>query len=516
MKHILKTYLKPVFNRMGIYPYAHKFYFFVLRVKTVCVNLCYKLIKKHATILLYHRVGTVKNDPVMLCVSPEVFEQHLLFLQRFYSIVSLREISDRLVSGTLQGNEAAITFDDGYQDNLLEALPILEKYKAPATIFVTTKFIGEVASFEWDMKYSLEDRASVLNREEIRTLSQHPLIDIGAHTHTHPRLSDLTEEEQLKEIKLSKKILEDITGKPVTLFAYPFGGLYEFNSISKKIVKDLGFEYGYSNTQVLATKKSDRYAIDRINMREYSESQLARQLMLVHFFVSNIKDVLVEVKTTLLTLYWKWRFSRVKKINNLCHIDPCYLIRDILNSKSVVVDVGTGYSADFSLSLIKKYPGLKSFGIDPTQKHQVGLTNISNQEKNFSYTQKALYTKNTTISFYESDHRESGSLFEKHYNIKKYPSHEYLVETVTLSELLSLTQSDYIDILKMDIEGAEYDILAHASSEVLENVGQIIVEFHHKTVGIYTKKDTRKIRKKLTSIGFTEYTEDGINYLFFR
>lgn len=95
---------------------------------------------------MYHRIAAAEFDPWHLCVSPENFAQHLERLGQTYEFIRLSEVP------TCQSLEkkAAITFDDGYLDNLLAAKPILEQYSIPATVFVTTGYIGKGKEFWWD------------------------------------------------------------------------------------------------------------------------------------------------------------------------------------------------------------------------------------------------------------------------------------------------------------------------------------------------------------------------------
>lgn len=285
MKNILIKYLKPSIQKIGIYTFAYHVYFSILNILTFFMSWFYKIFYKTAPILLYHRISQISSDPVMLCVTPECFEKHLQFLKKKYKILPLSELSKRLVDRTLKGDEVAITFDDGYRDNLINALPLLEKYDIPATIFITTGLLGKVASFEWDMTYSEVDRATFLNKEEIKVLSNHRLIEIGAHTDMHTRLSRMGETEQKLEIAKSKNILEEITGKTITAFAYPFGGVYDFNNMSKKIVKELGFSFAYSSTQIFAKKTDDYFAIPRLNIRECTVFELSKKLMMFNQFL---------------------------------------------------------------------------------------------------------------------------------------------------------------------------------------------------------------------------------------
>lgn len=274
MKTKVKKKFKNFLQKFGLYIFFRTVYIYFLKQITFFENKYLKLFYKTAPILLYHRINNVSEDKLMLCVSPECFEKHLIFIKKNYDIIHLSKLSEKITKGTLRGNEISITFDDGYKDNFVKALPLLEKYNIPATIFITTKYLGKRSSFKWDLEYKVEDRAIFLNENEIRILSDHPLIEIGGHTHYHRKLSKLRYEEQKKDILENKNILEKITKKEITLFAYPFGEKKDFNKISEKIIKELGFSYAYSNTQLLSRKTKKRFDIPRINIRECDECKI--------------------------------------------------------------------------------------------------------------------------------------------------------------------------------------------------------------------------------------------------
>ena len=101
-------------------------------------------------ILMYHRIGHPLVDPWGLAVRPEYFEQHLDILQRSRHPLSLSEFVQRLEQRTLPNDAVAVTFDDGYVDNLREAKPRLEASAVPATVFVTTGTVGQRHEYWWD------------------------------------------------------------------------------------------------------------------------------------------------------------------------------------------------------------------------------------------------------------------------------------------------------------------------------------------------------------------------------
>src|SRR5689334_3311798 len=95
-------------------------------------------------ILLYHRIDVSLSDRWGLCVSPRNFESHMQELARGFSPQPLSEISRLLRLGRAPRRVVAVTFDDGYQDNLTTALPILRRWGIPATFFLC----GEASAFE--------------------------------------------------------------------------------------------------------------------------------------------------------------------------------------------------------------------------------------------------------------------------------------------------------------------------------------------------------------------------------
>jgi peptidoglycan/xylan/chitin deacetylase (PgdA/CDA1 family) len=101
-------------------------------------------------ILMYHRIATPDVDPWGLSVSPERFAEQVHALRARRTILSMDAFVARLRSGDLPHDAVALTFDDGYLDNLRRAKPILEAAEIPATVFLTTGRIGTGKEFWWD------------------------------------------------------------------------------------------------------------------------------------------------------------------------------------------------------------------------------------------------------------------------------------------------------------------------------------------------------------------------------
>jgi peptidoglycan/xylan/chitin deacetylase (PgdA/CDA1 family) len=111
-----------------------------ITMKSIC-----NLIDPPVVVLIYHRVTTLHSDPEMLAVTPENFRAQMQYLKDTVPLVRFEEDWSKMPRPAV-----AITFDDGYADNALEALPILEEVGVPATFFVSTGTIGATHGFWWD------------------------------------------------------------------------------------------------------------------------------------------------------------------------------------------------------------------------------------------------------------------------------------------------------------------------------------------------------------------------------
>ena len=117
-----------------------------------------------ALILGYHRVAHVKRDEYEVCVTPDYFAEQMEALSQYTHPLRLAELVQCLRLGSLPPKSVAVTFDDGYADNLYEAKPVLERYDIPATVFVCTGYQGR--EFWWDEL----DRLIMASRADLAVL----------------------------------------------------------------------------------------------------------------------------------------------------------------------------------------------------------------------------------------------------------------------------------------------------------------------------------------------------------
>lgn len=156
--------------------------------------------------LVYHTISEHESPlPSNIDISPERFEAHLAWLsERRETVTELRSFLKVPDSKGL----IAITFDDGFRDNFTVALPLLEKYNLPMTMFMVAGYIG---------------KEGYLDSAELKELAKHPLITVGSHGLWHRPFTVLSDGEAMYEFTESKRLIEDAIGQSVDLFAYPYG-----------------------------------------------------------------------------------------------------------------------------------------------------------------------------------------------------------------------------------------------------------------------------------------------------
>ncbi len=290
------------------------------------------------SILIYHRV-VPQPDPLLPdLVCAREFEWQLSMLGRWFTVLPLREAAARLRDGTLPPRAACVTFDDGYADNDTVALPILLKRGVPATFFVATAFLDggrmfndivietvraarrgmldarpagldmvpistleerrrAVASLLEALKYLPQEERQqrvdalcaaaavelpsdlMMTSEQVRHL-QGCGMEVGAHTVSHPILTNLGPERAVIEIRDSKQRLEAITGAPVTLFAYPNGKpRVDYRQEHVGMVRELGFEAAVSTAWGVSLAKSDPFQLPRFTPWDRTRGKFLARLV---------------------------------------------------------------------------------------------------------------------------------------------------------------------------------------------------------------------------------------------
>ncbi|MDF2635744.1 MAG: polysaccharide deacetylase [Pelosinus sp.] len=216
--------------------------------------------------LAYHQVGEVDD---IYSVTPGQFEEQMEYLQKNgYHAISLEELFDFYEGkGNLPAKPIIITFDDGYADNYLTALPILEKYNLSATVFIVPSLMGTVDYLSWEQVVEMQKRHT----------------EIGSHTMSHIGMNEISAAEQKREAVTSKTALEQQLGKPIHFFAYPYG---QFSTTSQQILKETGYKGACSGIPGLNDKNTNSYALKRINVPQpkYGLWEFRLRLLRAHLY----------------------------------------------------------------------------------------------------------------------------------------------------------------------------------------------------------------------------------------
>lgn len=242
-----------------------------------------------------------------LKVSPQFLEKIIIkYKKQEFDFISLDELSEIISSDrNLPKPFIAFTIDDGYLDNYTQALPIFERHQVPFAIFVATDFIDQKAILWWDIiedlilkndsitigdknyhchtsqekwdvfriiremilcldQKRIEEalkimfkhyeidwfepiRRQAMTWEQVREISSHPLCTIGGHTVSHSVLNQLSEDEFQKEIGENLIKIEEVIGKPVHHFAYPYGSPYEIGEREHQLISKFNLKTAFTS-----------------------------------------------------------------------------------------------------------------------------------------------------------------------------------------------------------------------------------------------------------------------------
>ena len=177
--------------------------------------------------------------------------------QGFRSL-TVSQATEVVTAGDIPSRSVALTFDDGFMSVWETAFPILVEYGFVATVFCATGCLGHPCS--WERAADIPP-FTLMPWEGVRFLASQGW-EIGAHTVSHARLPQLTEEARKKEIRESRRILEQELGRAVTSFAYPYGA---FDEASTQAVKEAGLKSAWTMKPMINTPGRDPYLLGRFN-----------------------------------------------------------------------------------------------------------------------------------------------------------------------------------------------------------------------------------------------------------
>ncbi|MBU3142926.1 polysaccharide deacetylase family protein [Clostridium sp. CF012] len=214
--------------------------------KTVAKKITLKHNNKGIPVLMYHAIGYEKGNTAR--IPKEKFKAQMKYLKdNGYSTLTLDEAYDFFKTNKpVPQKSVVLTFDDGYVDNFLEALPILKEFGFKATYFIITNVVDKSPGY--------------MSLEQLKAMQANKM-DIQSHTAKHEHLAKLSYEEQVKTLKESKAFLEKSLGKKVQYIAYPYG---EYSKETLTAVKKAGYTMAFTTGGRWSDKADGILTLDRV------------------------------------------------------------------------------------------------------------------------------------------------------------------------------------------------------------------------------------------------------------
>jgi peptidoglycan/xylan/chitin deacetylase (PgdA/CDA1 family) len=221
-------------------------------------------------ILTYHRVGLPRGGRTEpLTVPPDRFARQMRMLRRLgYAAVGMDEVAGWLGGAALPARVAALTFDDGYGDLYESVFPLLAEMKLSATIYV----VSDMEDAAW-RRDSSPHPLPLLTAAQMREMAAGG-VTFGSHTRTHRRLTECPPPELREEVAGSRKKIEDVLGREVRHFCYPYGA---FDDRVVDAVRDAGYR-----TAVTTVKDSVRPGADPLRLPRWN---VGRRAGMIKFFL---------------------------------------------------------------------------------------------------------------------------------------------------------------------------------------------------------------------------------------
>jgi len=242
-------------------------------------------------IFMYHHINTNKGD--MVTVTLDVFEAQMKFLAEAGCRTLSADELVKSISGNMETAKkaVAITFDDGYLDNYQYAFPILKRYNIKAIIFIVVDWVGKsselgspieafggkVRSLELKTKklpnhneckrLINEGKISevIMSWDMVKEMKESGLIEFYSHTMSHKRCAELSPDELSKELRDSKKIIEEKLDKACSYLCWPKGS---YNEGAIRIAREIGYKALFTTKRGVVKKDSDMSCIERIVVKD--------------------------------------------------------------------------------------------------------------------------------------------------------------------------------------------------------------------------------------------------------
>lgn len=266
-------------------------------------------------VLNYHAIDDTDAhlSSANVSVSLDSFREQVEWLRKEgYTSAGKDELRSVILDGKkINEKKVVITFDDGYYSLYKYGLEILSKYGFTATLFLSTSFIGNPYD-QGDFSFVKHDRQ--LTWQEIKTLAQNGW-SIQSHGYKHVRLNSLNKETLVKELTLSKQLIEQNLGTEVDEFAFPYG---IYTNLAINMLRETGYKFAYSVHSGKLMPHARRYRLPRIEI--------------------NNRDNMASYITKVTTGYTSPENERRSKIRDIIYASPA--VKDMIEKITPYFGVG--------------------------------------------------------------------------------------------------------------------------------------------------------------------------------
>ncbi len=243
----------------------------------IVLVLAYRRYTHEVPVLMYHRVDDVPRN--RLAVPAAMFSAQMAYLQQqgYHSITLDQLYAYYINHHPLPAKPIVITFDDGFVDNYTNALPILQQYGMTAAVCIISDWVDRPNDWE---EYRGKTPARTMSWFQLRAWRDAGM-GLVCHTISHPRLPRLSDEDIMREVSESKRVLEQQLGEQMKFLCYPYG---DFDARVQRIARSAGYLGALAIFERAPLWRFDPYAIRRIAISSRLPlSEFARKVSPWHF-----------------------------------------------------------------------------------------------------------------------------------------------------------------------------------------------------------------------------------------
>jgi peptidoglycan/xylan/chitin deacetylase (PgdA/CDA1 family) len=225
--------------------------------------------KSTLRVLMYHKVNDIPENPTTIPVA--LFDEQLAEVRELgYRVVGLDAVLDHYTVGApLPEGAVLITFDDGYRDTLENAAPVLRKHGYSAVIFVPVAYMEDATPLPHEsLLVERGVRNPTLDWGLMRELDAAG-VRVESHGIAHRPLAEVSLDEAVREIGVSKLKLEEKLGRPVRAYAYVKGSEAHFHPVHESILKQAGYEIAFTSISRSNGAETNPFRLGRYNVEPY-------------------------------------------------------------------------------------------------------------------------------------------------------------------------------------------------------------------------------------------------------